>query len=237
MATKRGQNVANGVISVTVMVLGVIISVVLSALHTKLIMTAEADFNTAYTSNYRRVFGFAKRSSIWTLGLFYVLSGLTGFISASVKQKGAYIAHMAFSIISLVMGIFFLVGLTATPGFVTMDTSQCASLGTKCHCLNSEPAPLTCDNLRSIYTMSIVLALVFVVAWVLSLVGTVLSGILSCRRGSVGIIIHRSPNTTATIVGVMPRIIRTTPTGSAPLQVEYQPHEMHDKASLVANSI
>ncbi|XP_046546335.1 uncharacterized protein LOC124256377 [Haliotis rubra] len=236
MATRHGQNVANGVISVTVLVLGVIVSIVLSAFLRK--FTRNDFSNTAYTINHhRRVFGFAT-SSIWTLGLFYVLPGLIGFISAFVKQKGVYITHMVFSIISLVvMGIFFLVGLIAIPGLVTMNTRQCASMGTKCQCPNSEPVPMTCDDLHSIYAMTIVLALVFIVAWVLSLVGTVLSGILGCRREPVGIIIHRSPNTTATVVGVMPRMIRTTPTGYTPLQVEYQPHEMHDKASLVANII
>ncbi|XP_046363801.2 uncharacterized protein LOC124140322 isoform X2 [Haliotis rufescens] len=234
MAARHGQNTANGIISIIVLVFGVIISSVASALLRKFIRNDEGDVsNIVDTTSHRSVFPYAT-SPIWTLGLFYVFPGLIGFISAFVKQKGVYIAHMVFSIISLVvMGMFFLVGQLAILRLATTDISECVPVGSKCQCSNSGPVSMTCDDMRSIYTMTIVLALVFVVAWILSLVGTILSGMLGCRREPVGIIIQRSPMTT-TVYSVKPGMIRTAPTGYTPLQVEYQP-QTRDNANLVTN--
>ncbi|XP_046363800.2 uncharacterized protein LOC124140321 [Haliotis rufescens] len=249
MATSKGHNNANGIISAIVLVFGIILSVVLSVLLkraekiiNKEMSNSDSNFgNQFHSSSLDNTYSGHNTNSygdapIWALGFAYIVPGLIGLISAFTKQKGVYITHMVFSIISLlVMGIFFIVGILAMAGLAVSHPSQCTPIGDKCVCTTSDfttptPIDMSCDDINAIYAMAIVLVLVLVFAWILTLVCTILSGILACRHEPVGgVIIQRIPATTTVI-----HSHQMAGANYAHVQ-QYQPPSTHDNAKLVTN--
>ncbi|XP_067674115.1 uncharacterized protein [Haliotis asinina] len=246
MAARKGHNNANGIISAIVLVFGIILSIVLSVLLRKAEKFVVKEVNKQMdSSDFRSQFhssdldsnSFAYANApIWSLGFAYIVPGLIGCLSAFTQKKAAYITHMVFSIITLlVMGIFFIVGILAMAGLAVSHPSQCTPLGQQCVCTTgdfSSPATLdmTCDDIKSLYAMAVVIILVLVFAWILTLVSTILSGIMACRNEPVGgVVIQGTPAATT--------VVHTRVMGMevAHPHVQYQPPPTHDNAKLVYN--
>ncbi|XP_046546329.1 uncharacterized protein LOC124256372 [Haliotis rubra] len=246
MAASKGHNNATGIISAIVLVFGIILSVVLSVLLMKAEKFLVKEVNKQMGDNYgsqfhssdldTNSFSYAN-APIWSLGFAYIVPGLIGCLSAFIQKKAAYITHMVFSIITLVvMGIFFIVGILAMAGLAVSHPSQCTPLGEKCVCSPddfSTPSPIdmSCDDIKSLYAMVVVIILVLVFAWILTLVSTILSGILACRHEPAGgVIIQRTPVTTTVV-----HSSRITGMEVAHPHVQYQPPPTQDNAKLVYN--
>ncbi|XP_067674113.1 uncharacterized protein [Haliotis asinina] len=183
-----------------------------------------------HREHHRRHHGFMM---LWAVGFAYILPGLFGVISAVTKKKGVYITHMVFSIMSLlIMGIAFVVGVLALGRLAVSHPSQCAPLGEKCQCTSEEmdePVTLdiTCDNLHCLYVMCIIVVLVVVTGWILTLVGTILSGVLICRRESAGgVVIQKTP--------MAPAVVHSSVLGFGDGEKKALP-QTHDAAKLVTN--
>ncbi|XP_046546328.1 uncharacterized protein LOC124256369 [Haliotis rubra] len=180
--------------------------------------------------HHRRHHGFMM---LWAVGFAYILPGLFGVISAFTKKKGVYITHMVFSIMTLlVMGIAFVVGVVALGSLAVSHPNQCTPLGEKCQCTSEdmyEPLTLemTCDNLHCLYVMCIIVVLVVVSGWILTLVSTILSGVLICRRESAGgVVIQKTP--------MAPAVIHSSVLGFGDGEKKGLP-QTHDAAKLVTN--
>ncbi|XP_046363798.1 uncharacterized protein LOC124140319 isoform X2 [Haliotis rufescens] len=156
--------------------------------------------------HHRHHHGHHGITMIWAVGFAFILPGLIGCISAFMKKKGVYITHMVFSIITLlVMGIAFVAGILVLASLAVSHPSQCTPVGEMCQCTRDEMyAPVTlnisCDNIHSLYAMAVVVVLVVVSAWILTLVSTILSGVLICRREPTGsVVIQKNPMATTVV--------------------------------------
>ncbi|XP_067675500.1 uncharacterized protein [Haliotis asinina] len=154
---KRRVNIANGVISGLVFACGVIYSA-LSGVYVDSVL---AGVNPVGISTV----------PLWSIGFAYIVPGLLGLIGTFTKSKCAYIVQMVFCILTLlVMGIFVIAALLI---LTTLPyVSRACGSASQSSCITS----------TSFYAVLYSISISMVLGWVLTLIITILGGILACRR-------------------------------------------------------
>ncbi|XP_046548061.1 uncharacterized protein LOC124258030 [Haliotis rubra] len=164
MAEQSRMNIINGVASLLVLACGVIMSSLIGALLNKAkeLIQTQTDYNISFSDQ-----------PVWALGFAYIIPGVIGIIVTVVRAKGGYIAHMVFSILTLlVMGIFAIVGIIALGALASINPPSCSTLG---------DSSAACSEAESIYGMGVGGIVMIVFGWIFTLVSTILTGILACK--------------------------------------------------------
>ncbi|XP_067674102.1 uncharacterized protein [Haliotis asinina] len=164
MAEQSRLNIINGVASLLVLACGIIMSSLIGALLNK----AKDFIQTVTTYNI----SFSDQP-VWALGFAYIVPGVIGIVATAIRAKGGYVAHMVFSILTLlVMGIFTIIGIIALGALASTNVPSCSTLG---------DTSAACATAESIYGMGVGAIVMIVFGWIFTLVTTILTGILVCK--------------------------------------------------------
>ncbi|XP_071113314.1 uncharacterized protein [Haliotis cracherodii] len=156
---KNGVNIANGVTSGLVLACGAIYSA-LSGIYIDSVLASVGG-----------ILGITF-IPLWSIGFAYIVPGLLGLLATCTKAKCAYITQMVFCILTLlVMGIFVIIAL--------LSLTALSYVADECQSSSSGSCSLTSGSFYAVlYSISISMVL----GWVLTLVITILGGMLACRR-------------------------------------------------------
>ncbi|XP_046572122.1 uncharacterized protein LOC124280270 [Haliotis rubra] len=176
--SKTRVNIANGVSCAVVTGSGITFSVLVYVLFDKILQAA-----------LKRSGGFGgyaayASSPVWSIGLAFVFPGFIGTVSSCARCKGGYITQMVFCILTLIFtGIIFIICVLALGAFSRPDNQLCRTEGDKCVCEGSKSASaMTCEDLNDINSIAVGIVAMVVVGWIMTLVATILGGVLACER-------------------------------------------------------
>ncbi|XP_071115396.1 uncharacterized protein [Haliotis cracherodii] len=206
--TKTNINIANGVICAFVIGAGIAFSVLVYMLFDKIVQTTLSSFGLS-SGGFNGYSAYAS-SPIWSIGFAFIIPGLIGAIATCARCKGGYITQMVFCILTLVItGIIFIICVLALGAFAAADAGNCRSVGSTCVCgaFATTNLNFSCEDLNSINGMAIGIVVMVVVGWIMTLVATILGGMLACAREETqpGFVIQPNPGVTVQMGNMPPQ--------------------------------
>ncbi|XP_067674874.1 uncharacterized protein [Haliotis asinina] len=156
---RRRVYIANGIISALVLACGTVFSALMGV------------YFDSFFKDVSSFTGFAYLP-VWVLGFAYIVPGLIGLVATCCQAKGGYVTQMIFCILTLLaMGIFVIVALLALTG-ISYANSSC----------DNAFDDLCTDTAGSFFAVLYSIMISMVLGWILTLVTTILGGVLACSR-------------------------------------------------------
>ncbi|XP_046548071.1 uncharacterized protein LOC124258042 isoform X3 [Haliotis rubra] len=150
--------IANGIISGLVLACGTVFSALMGVYFDSFFKDASSFTGFAYLP-------------VWVFGFAYIVPGLIGLMATGCQAKGGYIAQMVFCILTLLaMGIFVVVALLALTG-ISYANKSC----------DDAFEDLCTYTVRSFLAVLYSIIISMILGWLLTLVITILGGVLACR--------------------------------------------------------
>ncbi|XP_067673952.1 uncharacterized protein [Haliotis asinina] len=206
--SKTRINIANGVSCALVIGSGIAFSVLVYLLFDKILQATLSSFSI--NNNGFGGYSAYASSPIWSIGFAFIIPGLIGAIASCARCKGGYITQMVFCILTLVItGVIFIIAVLALGAFAAADAGSCRSVGNTCVCgsVVTTNQQFSCEDLNAINGMAIGIVVMIVIGWIMTLVATILGGILACQReeSQPGFVIQSQPGVTVQMGNMPPQ--------------------------------